>query len=200
MKLFFCFVSSNMTKDYSNRWNLMRNWLHLSFRPKSIEFNLLGFGQLNKQDQYNRTTSIKSPFILRTDFQCSNRTSYSTFVHDTTDENKNMIIVFEATTSKIYMLDDVLSCLSSKIDKYSNSIKKLMYKLCQLERQIYFLSYYYSMGLCQFFGGLILLEFYRDPSINPDTLLKKLMSIEEIRNYVPLLYRLFQMNQLIFSY
>ena len=79
-------------------------------------------------------------------------------------------------------------------------MKKLIGKLCQLERQIYYLSFYYSIGLHQFFAGLILFELYRDPSINPEELLNKLMMSDAIREYVPLLFRLFKIKQFILTY
>ncbi|CAF2115070.1 unnamed protein product, partial [Rotaria magnacalcarata] len=36
MQLFFRFVSSNMTQDYNNRWNLIRNCIVTSFTPTKI--------------------------------------------------------------------------------------------------------------------------------------------------------------------
>ena len=60
-------------------------------------------------------------------------------------------------------------------------MKKWIHKLCQLERQIYYLLLYYSIGLNQFFDGLILFQLYRDPSINSAELLNEIILSEIIR-------------------
>ena len=80
--------------------------------------------------------------------------------NDLTDTEKNLIVVFEATTSRIYFTNDVLCDPTTRDDKYIGSMKTLAQKLCQLERQIYFLSFYYSIGLNQFFSGLVLFQLY----------------------------------------
>jgi hypothetical protein len=92
----------------------------------------------------------------------------------------------------MYVAGDILNDLSKRNDKYTISMKKLIRKLCQLERQIYYVSFYYSISLNQIFGGLALFELYQDPSVNPDELLNKIVSSEVIRGYVPLLFRLFK--------
>ncbi|CAF1341291.1 unnamed protein product [Didymodactylos carnosus] len=200
MRLFFRFVAFYMENDYSYRWNSIKEWLSLSLRPSSIEYNLLGFGKLDKMNKQKKMKIITSPTKFTTNIQYCNRSSHVTFDNSLNDNDKNIIIVFEATTSKIYFVSNILDNLANRNDKYSKSMKKLIYKLCQLERQIYYLSFYYSIGLNQFFGGLILYELYRSPSIDTDELLNKIMSSEVICRYVPLLFRLFKMQQLILTY
>ncbi|CAF2811710.1 unnamed protein product [Rotaria sp. Silwood2] len=200
MHLFFRYVASFMKNDYSHRWNSIKDWLYISLRPKSIEYNLLGFGKLEKTNRSKQMKIIKSPVKLTNLIRYNNRSSYATFENNLSDNDKNLIVVFEAITSKIYFTSDALSDINDRNDKYNKSMKKLMHKLYQLERQIYYLSFYYSIGLHQFFAGLILFELYRNPSINPDELLNKIMSSEVIRLYVPLTFRLFKINQFILTY
>ncbi|CAF3411037.1 unnamed protein product, partial [Rotaria sp. Silwood2] len=157
--------------DYSHRLNSIKDWLYISLRPKSIEYNLLGFGKLEKTNRSKQMKIIKSPVKLTNLIRYNNRSSYATFENNLSDNDKNPIVVFEAITSKIYFTSDALSDINDRNDKYNKSMKKLIHKLCQLERQIYYLSYYYSIGLHQFFAGLILFELYRNPSINPDEVL-----------------------------
>jgi hypothetical protein len=135
---------------------------------------------------------IRSPTKVTTLNECYNRSSYATFENSLSDNDKILIVVFEATTSKMYVAGDILNDLSKRNDKYNISMKKLIHKLCQLERQIYYVSFYYSISLNQIFGGLALFELYQDPSVNPDELLNKIVSSEVIRGYVPLLFRLFK--------
>jgi hypothetical protein len=197
MHLFFRYVASFMKKDYSHRWNSINDWLCISLKPTSIEYNLLGFGKLKKVNKQNQMKIIKSPVKFTNPIEYCNRSSYVTFEKNLNDDDKTLIVVFEATTSRIYFSRDVLL---DNNDKYNTSMKKVIHKLCQLERQIYYLSFYYSIGLHQFFAGLILFQLYRNPSINPDELLNRLMSSEVIRHYVPLIFRLFKLNQFILTY
>ena len=103
-------------------------------------------------------------------------------------------------TAKIYFATDMIDDFSRSTDKYSISMKKINHKLCQLERQIYYLAFYYSVSLAQFFAGPVLVELYRNPSINPDKILNKLMSSNQIQSYVPLLFRLLKMERFILTY
>ena len=45
MHLFFRFVASCIKNDYFHQWDSIKDWLDISLRPKSIEYNLLGFGK-----------------------------------------------------------------------------------------------------------------------------------------------------------
>jgi hypothetical protein len=180
----------------------MKDWLCLSLRPRSIEFNLLGFGNFNKNIQKNKLKIIRSPMKpiqMPTVNRYYNRSSYVTFEKSLTGNDKTLIVVFEATTSKINFTVDIVNDLHRQNDKYTTAMKKLIHKLCQLERQIYYLSFYYSVSLNQIFGGLALFELYRDSLVNPDDLLDQIMSSEIIRGYVPLLFRLFKIHQFILT-
>ena len=68
-----------------------------------------------------------------------------------------------------------------------------------LERQVFYLYYYYSVDIHQLFAGLIFFELYRTPSIDPNQLLKNIMDWEVIRQYFPLLRELFKIGQFIFT-
>lgn len=197
MKTFFRFVATQMKQDYSHRWNQMDHKIPLSLCPKSIEFNLLGFGQSNKVDQKNKNKSINSP-IKSTNIEFyRDRCSYASFPSHI---NANTIVVFEATISQIIFMKDTLCDLDKADWEMIKPMRTLIYKMCQLERQIFYLSFYYSISLHQFFCGLVLFQLYRDPTISQDGLLIKLMSSNKICQYVPLLSRLYKMNQFIITY
>lgn len=200
MYSFFRAVAFYMKHDYSSRWQPIKQWLRISLQPKTIQYNLLGFGNLKKVNKNAELKIIRSPMKLNVDVQCPNRSSYATFENSFGNHNKNLIAVFEATTSKLYFGDDILREISTQNNKYTNAMKKIIRKLCQLERQVYYLSCYYSIPLNQFFAGLVLFELYRDPSINPHELLKKIMSSEIIRGFVPLLFRLYKIDQFLIIY
>ena len=99
------FAASSMKNDYGYRWDSIRSWLRLSLRPKSVEFNLLGFGKINKP---NRMKTIQSPMKSKNDIEYCNRSSYVTHENDLSHQDKNLIVVFEATTAKIYFSADIL--------------------------------------------------------------------------------------------
>ena len=197
MHLFFQFVGSEMQKDYSHRWTSIQHFLHLSFHPKSIEFNLLGFGRFNQISKENQLKLIESPIKQSNTLQYPNRSSYAT---GECGRNKNIIVVFEATTGKLPLTNEILENIKNLNQKQMKPLKMLIRKLTQLERQIYFLSFYYSVGLHQFFCGLILLELYRDPSVNPNELLNQLMSSQIMCDYLPLLSRLYKLDQFLLTY
>ena len=200
MNLFFRFVAQRMKNDYDNKWNSIKEWLGLSLSPKSIEYNLLGFGKWNKIDRRNPWKTIRSPMKSSTNIEMFNMSSYASSESSSDDLGKNLVVVFEATTAKISFVPDVLCDLADRNRTYSNSMKTLLHKFGQLERQVYYLRYYYSVGIHQFFAGLIFFQLYRTPSINPNQLLENIMNSEIIRQYFPLLCQLFDLGQLIFTY
>lgn len=190
MHIFFRYVAQCMNNAYENRWRLIKQWLGLSLNPKEIEFNLLGFARWNKVDRVNTWKTI----------EVFNRSSYISCESALYDLEKNLVVVFEATTAKMSFTTDVLHNLTNINQSYPNSIKILLRKLGQLERQIFYLRYYYNIGIHQFFGGLIFFELYRTPSINPNELLKNIINLEIVRQYFPILAELFDIGQLIFTY
>jgi len=204
MNSFFSYVAKFMNEDYNcTRWSRIQNWLCLSTQPKLIEFNLLGFGKsnkLNKKFKKNAIQVIRSPVKSLNIIQFGNRASYVTSENILGDDDKTLIVLFEATTAKMYFTIDMLSNMENLNEKQQISMKKLIKKLCQLERQVYYLSFYYSIGLYQFFAGLALFELYRNPSVNPDELTNRIMGSEVIQNYVPLLFRLYKIHQFIITY
>ena len=200
MHLFFRFVAQQMTSEYEARWHLIQHWLNLSLCPRSIEYNLLGFGQWEKIQQRKSIKSIRSPMKPSTNSQDIPRSSYASFENSLDHTGKNLIVVFEATTAKINFVRDVQRDLQQETNQYSNSMKTFVRKLAQLERQIFYLSHYYSVEVHQFFAGLILFEFYRNPTINPDQLLRETINSENIRTCFPLIVKLFEMDQFVFTY
>lgn len=197
MLLFFQFVGFQFEKNYCHRWYEIRYLLGMSLHPKSIEFHLLGFGRLNKMNKQNQFKQIESPMKPQDILLYGARSSYATF---NCINNQNMVIVFEATIEKILFTPEILKNINKLQHKDLKSIKMLIRKLCQLERQIFFLAYYYSISLHQFFVGLILFELYRDPSISPPALLKELMAAQLISDCLPLLTRLYKLDQFILTY
>jgi len=189
-----------MKKNYENKWNSIKEWLGLSLNPKSIEYNLLGFGKWNKINKGNLLKKIRSPIKSSDNINICKRSSYVSFENSLDDIDKNLVVVFEATTAKICFTNDVLRDIADKNNKYSSSMKTLLHKLGQLERQVFYLSYYYSVNIQQIFAGLIFFELYRTPSIDPNQLLKNIMDSEVIGQYFPLLYQLFKIKQFIFKF
>jgi hypothetical protein len=189
-----------MKKNYEYRWNSIKEWLGLSLSPKSIEYNLLGFGKWNKINNRNLWKTIRSPMKSSANITTFNRSSYVPFENNLDDVNKNLVIVFEATTSKINFHKDILTDIEYSKNKYSNSTKILIHKFAQLERQLVYLSYYYSIDAHQLFAGLIFFELYRTPSIDPNQLLKNIIDWTLIKQCFPLLCELFKIGQFIFSY
>ena len=197
MYLFFRYVARSMTNVYESRWRSISEWLGLSLRPKSIEFNLLGFAKWNKIDRVNTWKTIRSPSKSTKNI---NRFSYISCESALDDLEKNLVVIFEATSAKMSFTTDVLRNLTNLDQSYPNSIKTLLRKLGQLERQIFYLSYYYHIGIHQFFAGLIFFELYRTPSIDPNELLKNIINFQIVREYFPILCQLFDLGQLIFTY
>jgi hypothetical protein len=107
--------------------------------------------------------------------------------------------VFTAFMARFPTLDDPV-LIDLRSNKYSSSMKTLLHKLGQLERQIYYLCYYYFMDIHEFFAGLIFFELYRTPSINPNQLLNNIMDSEVIWQCFSLLCQLFDLEQFIFTY
>ena len=79
------------------------------------------------------------------------------------------------------------------------SMKNLLRKLFQLERIIFFLSFYYKIDLSQFFAGLVCFHFYHNSHIDTILLLKNVMSSAFIEA-IPLLFRLYSMDQFILTF
>ena len=118
-----------------------------------------------------------------------------------TPEKGKLLNLPLTTTSRIYFSPRVLLDNNGEHDKYNSSMKKVIHKLCHLERQIYYLSFYYLIGLHQFFVDLILFQLYRNLAINPNELLHRLMSSEIIRHIMHLYYfDFFKPNQFILTY
>ena len=78
MHLFFRLVSKCMINDYSQRWNTIQDWSNISFHPKSIEYNLLGFSQLNKINKQSQMKVIRSSIKLTNFTRYSYRSSHAT--------------------------------------------------------------------------------------------------------------------------
>jgi len=78
-------------------------------------------------------------------------------------------------------------------------MKNLLRKLLQLERILFFLSFYYNVDLTQFFAGLICFYFYHNSHIDPNLLLKNVMSSSFV-DAIPILNRLYKIEQFILTY
>ena len=200
MHLFLRFVAQRMKDNYESKWHPIKEWLGLSLNPKSIEYNLLGFGKWNKINKGNPSKTIQSPMKSMDNIKIFNRSSYVSFESTLDDVDENLVVVFEATTSKICFNIDMLHDITNRNNKYSSSMKTLLHKLGQLERQVFYLLYYYSVNIHQLFAGLIFFELYRTPSVDPNELLKDIMDSEIIQQYFPLLHQLFEIGQFIFTY
>ncbi len=90
--------------------------------------------------------------------------------------------VFTAFMARFPTLDDPV-LIDLRSNKYSSSMKTLLHKFGQLEQSLYYLCYYYSVDIHQFFTGLIFFELYRTPTINSNQLLKNIIDSEVIRQY-----------------
>jgi len=143
---FFHFVSKQLIKNYSTRWSLYTNIIKkLSLRPKRIEINLLGFGRLQKNMYTKKISLIESPPSLCAANTTNYRSSYVSHYHNNVGKPLTHVLVFEGTTSSVYFEIDLfkkLNSLSSSSDKKFISMKNLLRKLLQLERIIFFLSFY----------------------------------------------------------
>jgi hypothetical protein len=129
MNVFFCLVASYMKNDYFDRWCSIKDWLGLSLNLKAIEFNLLGFGRLNEINNRRQLKIVRSPLKSTIDVQYYSRSSYVTLNND----DRNLIVIFASTTAKIYFTSNIIDNLSHSDHKYTKSMKKIIYKLCQLE-------------------------------------------------------------------
>lgn len=200
MMIFFRFVARQFKNSYEERWRSIKNILNMSLSPRAIEFDLLGFGSWNKKQVNKRTKAIESPSKL-TDNKVSKRSSFMSFEKDFGREIKNVLVVFEVTTAKIYSnFGDTQNLTKDERNKYDESMKKLIKKLSQLERQIFYLQWYYSLSIHQFFTGLIIFDLYRNLNTSPDEVLNNIMNFETIKNSFPLICQLHQWGQFTLSY
>jgi hypothetical protein len=201
---FFGFVSKQLIKHYSTRWSSYTNVIkRLSLKPKHIEISLLGFGRLQKNMNKKRISLIESPPSLCADNTTNHRSSYVSHYHKNVDKPFTHVLVFEGTTSPVYfdieLFNKLDSSSSSLSDKKIKSMKNLLRKLLQLERIIFFLSFYYKIDLSQFFAGLICFHFYHNSHIDTNVLLKNIM-LSTFVEAIPLLKRLYSMDQFILMY
>jgi hypothetical protein len=98
----------------------------------------------------------------------------------------------------IELFEEMNSSLSAS-NKTIITMKNLLRKLFQLERIIFFLFFYYKIDSSQFFAGLVCFHFYHNSHIDTNLLLKNIMS-STFTQAIPLLYRLYEMDQFILTY
>ncbi|CAF1452427.1 unnamed protein product [Didymodactylos carnosus] len=201
---FFKFVSYHLIKTYSALWKGY-DMIGLSLAPKTLEFNLLGFAFCTKQHQHHKFNSITSPLHNRAaPIRCSSiRYVINNFFNE--KYNPSHVIVFESTTSPIDFNASLLPMSSNnntnnkqtrkEIIKMQNLIKKLF----QLERQIFFLSYYYNINFNQIICGLNLFHLYHNSDIDSSDLLERIFE-SAIKDCLPLLYRLYGIHQLFITW
>ncbi|CAF0864670.1 unnamed protein product [Didymodactylos carnosus] len=201
---FFRFVSKQLVKNYKDRWSPYNNNIKkLSLKPRCIEINLLGFGILDKckyKDQ-NKQYSIESPTSLYVNNKTNYRLSYVSQCCNNFGKPLTHILVFEGTTSPVYFETELFKQIhsSSYYNKKITSMKNLLRKLLQLERMIFFLTFYYKIDFSQFFAGLICFHFYHNSHIDTSLLLKNIMS-SKFNEAIPLLNRLYLIDQFILTY
>ncbi|CAM2708110.1 unnamed protein product [Rotaria socialis] len=199
---FFRFVSKQLIKNYSAQWSPYTNIIKkLSLKPKCLEINLLGFGKLQKNLSENKKISfIESPKLLCVDNTTNYRSSYVRHCNTNLGKPFTHVLVFEGTTSPVHFEIELFK--NSNLSSSDNKIiwmKNLLRKLLQLERIIFFLSFYYKIDLSQFFAGLICFHFYHNSHIDTNLLLQNVMSSTFVEA-VPLLHRLYLIDQFIFTY
>lgn len=205
MLKFFNFISKQLIIHYTERWSMYPDISKkLSLKPKSIEINLLGFGFMEKTISKNKICTIQSPTSLFVHNTNNYRSSYVSQCRKIYDKPLSHVLVFEGTTSPVYFNNKLLKdidLLSSSIstDKKILSMKILLRKLLQLESIIFFLSFYYEIELSQFFSGLICFPFYHNSHIDTNLMLKNIMS-SEFSQVIPLLFRLYSIDQFILTY
>ncbi|CAF1432565.1 unnamed protein product [Rotaria sp. Silwood1] len=175
-----------------------------SLKPKSIEINLLGFGCMEKATFKKKLHSIQSPTSLFVHNTNNYRSSYVSQCKKNYGKPLTHVLVFEGTTSPVYfdteLFKEITSSSSSiSSDKKIISMKMLLRKLLQLERIIFFLSFYYKIELSQFFSGLICFHFYHNSHIDTSLMLKNIMS-SQFSQAIPLLFRLYSIDQFILTY
>ena len=202
MLTFFRFTARRFQSDYGGRWKSMENWLNISFRPRAIECDLLGFGTWNKvyKDKTWKLQSIGSP-PRSIQQKILPRSSFVSYEKEFGGSVKNLIVLFEVTTSTVYSIFDGRQLVSKKFgNKYNESMRKLLRKLCQLERQVFHLKVYYSLPIYQFFTGPVVFELHRNPETSPSDFLNNMMKCETIKQSLPLLCQLYELGQFILSY
>ncbi|CAF3380932.1 unnamed protein product [Rotaria sp. Silwood1] len=205
---FFRFVSKQLIKYYSDRWSFYNNIIKkLSLKPKCIEINLLSFGRLQKYlDKRKKIHFIESSTSLHVINKTNNRSSYVRNDPKHDDETFTHVLIFERATSPIYFevvlftrLNSSSLLSSSSSDKKIISMKKFLRKLLQLERIIFFLSFYFPIDLSQLFAGLMCFHFYHNSHIDTNLLLKNVMSSAFVEA-IPLLQSLYTKDQFILTY
>ncbi|CAF4492258.1 unnamed protein product [Rotaria sp. Silwood1] len=205
---FFRFVSKQLIKYYSDRWSFYNKIIKkLNLKPKCIEINLLGFGRLQKYlDKRKKIHFIESSTSLHVINKTNNRSSYVRNDPKHDDETFTHVLIFERATSPIYFevvlftrLNSSSLLSSSSSDKKIISMKKFLRKLLQLERIIFFLSFYFPIDLSQLFAGLMCFHFYHNSHIDTNLLLKNVMSSAFVEA-IPLLQSLYTKDQFILTY
>jgi len=106
--------------------------------------------------------SIQSPTSLSVDNTNNCRSSYVSQCRKNCGKPLTHVLVFDGTTSPVFfyieLFEEMNSSLSASNQKII-TIKNLLRKLFQLERIIFFLSFYYKIDLSQFFAGLVCFHF-----------------------------------------
>ncbi|CAF3365965.1 unnamed protein product [Rotaria sp. Silwood2] len=204
MLKFFNFISKQLMIHYTDRWSTYADISKkISLKPKSIEINLLGFGIMDKSP-IKKLRLIQSPASLSVRNTNNCRLSYVSQCRKNYDKPPTHVLVFEGTTSSVYFNTELFkeinsSSSSTSSDKKIISMKMLLRKLLQLERIVFFLSFYYKIELSQFFSGLICFHFYHNSHIDSNLTLKNIMS-SEFSQAIPLLFRLYLLDQFILTY
>ncbi|CAF4035904.1 unnamed protein product, partial [Rotaria sp. Silwood1] len=202
---FFNFISKQLMIHYTDKWSTYADICKKpSLKPKSIEINLLGFGCMEKATFKKKLHSIQSPTSLFVHNTNNYRSSYVSQCKKNYGQPLTHVLVFEGTTSPVYfdteLFKEITSSSSSiSSDKKIISMKMLLRKLLQLERIIFFLSFYYKIELSQFFSGLICFHFYHNSHIDTSLMLKNIMS-SQFSQAIPLLFRLYSIDQFILTY